>query len=427
MSDRGDDFERELECEIRRELQLADELEAAQHAAPTQERRLPPTLAWLQAPALWLRERNDVLGRVYQVAVVARFLLGLHAVGVNLLLVLPRAERPWLVVLATLVIAVWSPVVSFVFMRPSRRQPWTFVVDACVTLALVLATPLAAGPGQAELSLAGYWMCGAPLYAAIFWSTSAAVVEAVGVSLALCVFPSHMSMERAGMAFVIILLAACSGVLITQFRETIVEQEQERIKVAALAERERLSRIVHDGALQVLALVEREGPALGPVGMRLAALARESESQLRVHLQDRDVGAVSRSAEIDLAAALDKYASARVTVSTMAGEVLVARYVCEELENTVQEILKNVERHAGEGAQAWILLDQEVDDEVILFVRDNGVGMDAAAARRAAEEGRFGIRDSIIGRISAIGGSAILKSAPDAGTEWELRVPTDVE
>ena len=148
---------------------------------------------------------------------------------------------------------------------------------------------------------------------------------------------------------------------------------------------------------------------------------------IRDSLQDRDVGAVSRSAEIDLAAALDKYASSRVTVSTMAGEVLVARYVCEELENTVQEILKNVERHAGEGAQAWILLDQEVDDEVILFVRDNGVGMDAAAARRAAEEGRFGIRDSIIGRISAIGGSAILKSAPDAGTEWELRVPTDVE
>ena len=136
---------------------------------------------------------------------------------------------------------------------------------------------------------------------------------------------------------------------------------------------------------------------------------------------------VARQAQVDLASALDKYSSARVTVSTMAGEVLVARYLVEEIENTVHEILKNVRRHAGDDAQAWILLDQEVDDEVIIFVRDNGAGMSAEAAQRAAEKGRFGIRDSIIGRISAIGGSAVLKSAPGAGTEWELRVPIDVE
>ena len=99
----------------------------------------------------------------------------------------------------------------------------------------------------------------------------------------------------------------------------------------------------------------------------------------------------------------------------------------DEIENTVHEILENVERHADPDAQAWILLDQEVDDEVIIFVRDNGAGMNAKIAQRAAEQGRFGIRDSIIGRISAIGGSAVLKSAPGAGTEWELRVPIDVE
>lgn len=392
-----------------------------------QERPAAPTRAWLQASKLWFSERHDVLGRVYNVAVVARVLLGVHAVAVVLWLVLPRATRPWLVLLAAVVIVVWTITISLLLTRPRRRRPTVFIIDAIITCGVVVATSWAVPAGAAPLSLAAYWIAGAPMYAAIFWSTWAGVASAVVVGLGLFVVPTHANMERAGMAFVVVLVAACVGVLIEQFRETIIEQEQERIKVAALAERERLSRIVHDGALQVLALVEREGPALGPVGVRLAALARESESQLRVHLQDRDVHDVSRSASVDLAAALDKYSSARITVSTMAGEVLASRYVAEEIEATVQEILKNVARHAGSDARAWLLLDQEVDDEVILFIRDNGVGMDAHQARKAAEQGRFGIRDSIIGRISAIGGSAILKSAPGAGTEWELRIPLDSE
>lgn len=421
----GDEIERELAREIQLELAAHDKDEAAAIEQQPQRASLP--LAWLDASGLWFRQRNDVLGRVYQVAVVARSLLGLHAIGVNLILVLPRSERPWLPVLASVVILIWTIFASLFLMKPSRRHWASFVVDTLVTLTLVLLTPLAAKPGGAVLTLAGYWICGAPIYAAIFWSTAASVTSAVVLTAGLAVFPSHFNLERAGMAFITILVASCAGVLITQFRATLVEQEQERMTVAALAERERLSRIVHDGALQVLALVEREGPALGPVGIRLATLARESESQLRTHLQDRDVVSLGQQSQVDLASALDKYSSARVTVSTMAGEVLVARYLVEEIVNAVREILKNVERHAGPDAQAWILLDQEVDDEVIVFVRDNGTGMDATVAQRAAEQGRFGIRDSIIGRISAIGGSAILKSAPGAGTEWELRIPIDVE
>lgn len=385
------------------------------------------TLAWLHAPKLWFRERHDVLGRVYQVAVVARALLGLHAIGVNLILVLPRSFNPAVVLVASAVILGWTVFISWLMSKPGRRSLTAFIVDSLVTFAVVASTSLAVQPGDAELSLAGYWICGAAVYAAIFRNVWAGVGAAILVTSALFIPPTHLNMQRAGMAFTVTLLAACVGVLISQFRQTIVEQEQERIKVAALAERERLSRIVHDGALQVLALVEREGPALGPVGVRLATLAKESESQLRVHLQDREVLDMSRSAHVDLAAALDKYSSAKVTVSTMAGEVMASRFVVEEIEATLQEILANVDRHAGENAEAWVLLDQEVDDEVILWVRDNGVGMAPDQARRASDEGRFGIRDSIIGRISAIGGSAILKSAPGAGTEWELRIPIDVE
>lgn len=384
-------------------------------------------LAFLHAPRLWFKERHDVLGNVYQVALVVRLLIGLHAVVLDLFFVLPVAGRPWVVVVAVAIIVSWGTFISLRLLRPSKRTMVAFVADALVTLAVVVLTPLALAPEAPMSSLAGFWICGAALYAAIFASPWVGTASAALAAVGLFVVPSQIDLPRVSVAFAIVVLAAALGMLIAQFRRTIVEQEQERIKVAALAERERLSRIVHDGALQVLALVEREGPALGPMGMRLATLARESEAQLRVHLQDREVGELSREALVDITGALDKYNSARVTVSVMAGEVLAPRFIVDEVEATLREILKNVERHAGEGAEAWILLDQEVDDEVILWVRDNGIGMTAKKARKATEQGRFGIRDSIIGRISAIGGSAILKSAPGAGTEWELRIPIEME
>ena len=50
---------------------------------------------------------------------------------------------------------------------------------------------------------------------------------------------------------------------------------------AALEERERLSRQVHDGVIQVLALVARRGHEMGGATAELAELASEQERALR--------------------------------------------------------------------------------------------------------------------------------------------------
>src|SRR5699024_4107521 len=126
-----------------------------------------------------------------------------------------------------------------------------------VTVTIVLVTALVLPPGGAPLTLAGYWAGGAAAYAALFNSVRYGVLFSVVIASSMLMVPSHFSLERLGSSFVMILLTACLGVLISQFRATIVEQEQERVRSAALGERERLSRLVHDGALQVLALVER--------------------------------------------------------------------------------------------------------------------------------------------------------------------------
>lgn len=380
---------------------------------------------WARTHVLWFRDRTDVLGRVYTVCEVARTFLALHTLIVNLVIVLPRASNQVAVVAASLALLYWQLFISLRLRKPSHRTKPAFISDLGVTVTLILVTGATVPPGGAPLSLAGYWAGGCAAYAAIFLSYKWGVSFAIVTSLTLLLAPQHFAMERLGTAFVTVLFTACLGTLVTQFRATLEEQEQERLRSAALAERERLSRIVHDGALQVLALVEREGAALGPRGMRLAALARESEAQLRSHLQDREISDIEHSESVDLAAALDKYESARITVSTMASLVMAPRSLVDEVERTLTEILSNVDKHAGAEARVWILLDQELDDEVILWVRDNGVGMSAAQVQEAAEKGRLGIRDSIVGRMNDLGGSAILKSSPGAGTEWELRFPID--
>lgn len=385
------------------------------------------TGGWMRSHPIGFRDRYDLLGRVYVVAVVARSLLGAHAVFVNLFYVIPYSSSPLGVGAASAALTFWHIFISVWMMAPARRTRRAHVADLGMTVTLILVTALVVPPGGSPLSMAGYWIGGCAAYAAILLSTVWGVVFSLVTSAALLGVPAHFELQRLGAAFVTVVLIACLGVLIQQFRATIMEHERERVRSAALAERERLSRIVHDGALQVLALVEREGPTLGERGARLAALARESEAQLRVLLQDREILDTDHTNLVDLAAALDKYQSATVTVSTMASLVMAPRALVDEIEAALAEVLKNVEAHAGQEAQVWILLDQENDDEVILWVRDNGTGMSAEQVTQAAEAGRMGIKDSIVGRITALGGAAELKSSPGAGAEWELRIPIDIE
>ncbi|TRY18855.1 hypothetical protein FOJ82_07025 [Tessaracoccus rhinocerotis] len=385
-------------------------------------------MSWLKATSSWFRHGYDLLGRSLNVLLLVRGVLALHAVVQNLVLVMPQAANPLAVALVTAVVVGWTAFVSWRFRKPSGRTVGMFLADLAVTLAVVASTAFVVGEDSTTMPLAALWMVGSSLYVAVLSSRRWAFASALAVSAVYLLAFREITLGHVNMVLITLISTYTLGELMSQFKASITEQERERIRTVALAERERLSRIVHDGALQVLALVEREGPSLGPRGIRLAALARESESQLRNLLRDREIVDDEQAEEalVDLAAALDKYQSARVTVSTMAGQVMVPRLVVDEVEATLLEALKNVEKHAGKDAEAWVLLDQETDDEVILWVRDNGVGMSADQVTDASIRGRMGIKDSIVGRMSALGGSAMLKSSPGLGTEWELRFPVDM-
>lgn len=380
-------------------------------------------LGWLQAASSWFRKDYDVLGRVFVVAAFVRAALAVHTVGMNLTFDQETVTDLPGMMLIFVVLLGWTVLVTAVLRRPSQRSPWVHLADAAVTCAIILATPLIVTEPYGGTSLAGYWMLGCCLYAAVLRGAAAGVACVIATSVAMLALPPRLSLARVDLSLGSMLITICCGVLITQFKHTITEQERARIRSVALGERERLARIVHDGALQVLALVEREGPGLGPRGARLAALARESENQLRTLIRDKEVFDESTTYEVDLASALGRFESGQVTVSTMAGRVMVPRLIAEEVEATLNEALKNVEKHAGPDARAWVLLDQEDNHEVILWIRDDGVGMNLDEVDSAAIRGRLGIRNSIVGRMVALGGSAEVKSSPGQGTEWELRFP----
>ena len=67
---------------------------------------------------------------------------------------------------------------------------------------------------------------------------------------------------------------------------------------AALAERERLARSIHDGVLQVLGLVHRTGRDAGGRWAELATEAATQEAALRALITSRPEPAVRRACSI---------------------------------------------------------------------------------------------------------------------------------
>jgi signal transduction histidine kinase len=190
---------------------------------------------------------------------------------------------------------------------------------------------------------------------------------------------------------------------------------------AAAAERDRLARPIHDGVLQVLALVQRHGSEMGGPGPELAELAGAQEVALRNLLSGR-TAAKSGSAREDVRTTLMALASPAIDVAAPADPVMLPARAAGELSAAVLAALDNVRRHAGPTARVWILLEDE-GGGVRVTVRDDGVGFGPDRLAEAAAGGRLGVAQSMRGRITDLGGTTTVYSRPGEGTEVEFWVP----
>ncbi|WP_406380946.1 MacS family sensor histidine kinase [Streptomyces sp. NBC_01618] len=359
-----------------------------------------------------------------------------------------RYDRPWVAVAFLVVMSAWTlatlPKVAGAVACTKR------FLGADLTIALVgiLLTPLADFEAQQidGPTLPSIWTAGSVLAFAIKGGWRWAAFASTFVAVANIIERGEPSRDT----FHNVLLVWVASIAIGYVVEVARASERTLARAleieAATRERERLARDIHDSVLQVLAMVQRRGTALGGEAAELGRMAGEQEVALRTLVssglvpttrvsEDAAEGAVVRSVEVDdeedgssgpagcdLRSLLAPHAGSRISFAEPGAPVLLAPAAAKELAAAVGAALDNVRVHAGENAQAWILVE-DWPDEVIVTVRDDGPGIAEGRLAQAEGEGRMGVALSIRGRLRDLGGTAELISVPGQGTEVELKVP----
>lgn len=362
---------------------------------------------------------------MWRAAQVFRLLSCIYALGFQLA-INSDLEYPvggWLMFA---VLIVWSAVCALAYLQGFGRRPAWVLAEIVVVLALMLSTEVIAS-NQWVLDNQSWpttlWATNATISAAIMFGPIAGMLTGLLVMGAGAVLKGYVHIDLSRNASIIIELAVglAVGMAAQTARRAHAELQRAARLSASLEERERLSRQVHDGVIQVLALMSRRGREIGGEAAQLAQLAGEQERALRRLISAGDIEPRDTAAT-DVGALLRRRASDRVSVSVPAEPVLLDAAVADELFAAVTNALDNAEVHAGPEARTYVLLE-DLGDAVVISVRDDGVGIPAGRLEEAVGEGRVGIAKSIVGRMNWLGGRAELRTGPGTGTEWELTVP----
>ena len=336
-------------------------------------------------------------------------------------------DRPgwfWLLFAA---VALANAVFAVAYLRGfGRRRAWV-AAEFAVVAVLILATRLVASPqwiADNQSLPTTLWATNATISAAVLAGPITGMLTGAAVIAVYAALKGYLSVNLARNATLVIELAVglAVGMAAQTARAAHAELARAARLSAAVAERERLARQVHDGVIQVLALVAKRGREMGSAGAELAELAGQQENALRRLISTADGLAAPDTAAVDIAAVLGGRAGERVVVSVPGHPVRLDAHTAGELDAAVTNILDNVRAHAGPDATAYVLVE-DLGESVTVSVRDDGVGIAPGRLPQAVAAGRMGVEQSIVGRLRALSGTALLTTAPGAGTEWELTVP----
>lgn len=365
---------------------------------------------------------------MFDALAVLRVVVLVNAIGLNIYR-RDNFEHPGLGLACLVLMAVWTAFVTVAYRRPGSRSWPVLGLDLAIAVALILSTAVVKGE-DFRATIPGYWVMAALFAWSIRFRTPGGLTAGIVLAAADLSLRQELRQSDYGNAFLLVVGGTVVGYLVASLQQMAEQRDAAERAAAAAQERARLSRVVHDGVLQVLALVHRTGTEHGPAMAELARLAGEQEAELRRLVQLNEQSAVhtadSDTPQRDLAAALTALGDAgRVTVATPSGPVELPAAVVAELVRVVKACLDNVSRHVGRDAPAWVLV-QDLGSAVEISVRDQGSGIPVGRLDEAAAQGRLGVSQSIRGRIVDLGGTADLQTGP-TGTEWEFVVPRNPE
>ncbi len=208
-------------------------------------------------------------------------------------------------------------------------------------------------------------------------------------------------------------LAVLSGPWWLRMAADLREERRERIRVQERAE---LAAHVHDSVLQTLALIRKAADDPREV----SRLARTQERELRTWLYAP--AGTDAPADLTLASALEQAAAEVEEDHGVAVEVVTVGDCptgprVTALVAAAREALVNAAKHAG--VQTVQVYAEVSGERIEVFVKDRGSGFDPAAV----PADRYGLAQSVVGRMERHGGRADVRTAPGQGTEVRLEVP----
>ncbi|MGY1641622.1 PspC domain-containing protein [Geodermatophilus sp. SYSU D00703] len=225
----------------------------------------------------------------------------------------------------------------------------------------------------------------------------------------------QLANARNGFAATLVILVGIALATAPLWRRLLASREAERTARVRSEERAAVAAHLHDSVLQTLALIQRH--AEDPKAV--ARLARSQERELRTWLYEPEKSAEGTWAALVSGLVADVEADHALTVeSVVVGDAPVDDALAA-LGAATKEALVNAAKHSG--ATSADLYTEVTPAQVSVFVRDRGAGFDPATV----PGDRRGLRDSVTGRLSRVGGTATVRSAPGEGTEVEMYLPRE--
>jgi len=285
-------------------------------------------------------------------------------------------------------------------------------VDASWVVPLFLAgAGIVLAWSQLDRTARARWVSGGRTPVSVLRLAGGVVLAAAGVLLLVAQGTSMRATINAAVAAIAVLVGVAI-VLAPWWLRLVRELTEERAARAREAERADIAAHLHDSVLQTLALIRKQADDAEAV----ARIARAQERELRSWLYD-DRSAPGTSLAADLASVVGEVEDLEaVAIET----VVVGDRVPDEdpaaLLLATREALLNACRHGRPPVTVYL---EVTEDAVEVFVRDRGEGFELDSV----PHDRFGVRESILGRVRRRGGSAELVSNPERGTEVRLRLP----